>query len=164
MNVDEQRRVRVLAVLPDQQDRRDLEEIFKHSNWNLKIVDTYREAVLALASRSYGVVITEGSLGSGRDWKHILEAAMSLPVAVPVVVADRLADERLWAEVLNLRGFDLLVTPFDGTEVYRVVSSAWLFWRHTYRSRASASPLSPRVNSMGASSRSGEDQSFTSLN
>jgi len=39
-------------------------------------------------------------------------------------VADRLADDRLWAEVLNLGAYDLLIKPFDTQEVLRTVGLA----------------------------------------
>jgi DNA-binding response OmpR family regulator len=47
-----------------------------------------------------------------------------LEEARPLIVTDRAADEALWAEVLNLGGFDVLAQPFDPTEVSRVVASA----------------------------------------
>jgi len=36
-------------------------------------------------------------------------------------VTSRLADERLWAEALNLGAYDVLAKPFDSTEAMRVV-------------------------------------------
>ena len=42
----------------------------------------------------------------------------------PLIVGDRLADERLWAKVLNLGGYDLLAKPFNAKEVLHVVSTA----------------------------------------
>jgi DNA-binding response OmpR family regulator len=42
----------------------------------------------------------------------------------PLIIADRLADERLWAEALNLGADDLLATPFDATEVWHAVTTA----------------------------------------
>lgn len=35
------------------------------------------------------------------------------------------------AEVLNLGGYDVLLTPFQPDEVLRVSTSAWLAWMHT---------------------------------
>jgi Protein of unknown function (DUF2934) len=46
----------------------------------------------------------------------------------PLIVADCLADERLWAEVLNLGGYDLLAKPFDANGVLQVVSAACRRW------------------------------------
>jgi hypothetical protein len=39
------------------------------------------------------------------------------------IVFSCLADEFLWAEVLNLGGFDVLMTPFEPEEVLRVAFS-----------------------------------------
>ena len=44
--------------------------------------------------------------------------------APPVIVTARLADDYLWAEVLNEGGFDVLAQPFDREEVIRVISAA----------------------------------------
>jgi DNA-binding response OmpR family regulator len=45
-------------------------------------------------------------------------------------VTSRVADDSLWAEVLNLGAYDLLMKPFDLTEVFRVVSLAWRHWKN----------------------------------
>lgn len=42
----------------------------------------------------------------------------------------RLADESLWAEVLNLGGYDVLPTPLVEDEVTRVVWLAWQNWNN----------------------------------
>jgi DNA-binding response OmpR family regulator len=49
--------------------------------------------------------------------------ALSRPAPV-LVVTSNVADESLWAEVLNLGGYDVLAQPFDGEEVARVIGSA----------------------------------------
>jgi len=58
----------------------------------------------------------------------VLEQLRLLPDPPFVVVTSRLADERLWAEALNRGAYDVLAKPFDGTEVIRTISSAWLHW------------------------------------
>ncbi|MCL5744434.1 MAG: hypothetical protein M1541_11000 [Acidobacteria bacterium] len=40
------------------------------------------------------------------------------------IVTSRLADDALWAEVLNVDGYDLLLKPFRGEEVVRMVNAA----------------------------------------
>ena len=47
---------------------------------------------------------------------------MDTPPAL--IVTSRLADERLWAEVLNLGAFDLLSKPFDFDEATRIIPVA----------------------------------------
>jgi DNA-binding response OmpR family regulator len=58
-----------------------------------------------------------------------------LPDSPVLIVSSRTADERLWAEVLNLGAYDVLVKPFDPTEVSRVVGLAWLNWKHAFEAR-----------------------------
>jgi len=45
-----------------------------------------------------------------------------------LIVTTRLADECLWAEVLNLGGFDLISKPFYEKEVTWVMESARRHW------------------------------------
>jgi len=45
------------------------------------------------------------------------------------MVASRFADERFWAEALNLGAYDVLAKPFDAEEVNRTLTSAWMRWR-----------------------------------
>lgn len=63
------------------------------------------------------------------SWKSLLAALDQLPDRPLLVVTSRLADEHLWAEVLNLGGYDVLMKPFDPQEVVRVISLAWLRWK-----------------------------------
>jgi DNA-binding response OmpR family regulator len=51
-----------------------------------------------------------------------------------LIVCSRLADERLWAEVLNLGGYDVLAIPFHAGEVEHTVNAAC----RTYRSKLAA--------------------------
>jgi hypothetical protein len=45
-----------------------------------------------------------------------------------LIVFSRDADDRLWAEVLNLAGFDLLATAYREEELVFAIGSAWLDW------------------------------------
>jgi DNA-binding response OmpR family regulator len=56
----------------------------------------------------------------------LLEQLARLPDPPALVVTSRIADDSLWAEALNLGAYDVLAKPFDGAEVVRVVSLAWL--------------------------------------
>ena len=56
-----------------------------------------------------------------------------------LIVTSRTADDRLWAEALNLGAYDVLAKPFDQSEVTRVVSLAWLHWKERHDSQAMVS-------------------------
>jgi hypothetical protein len=74
--------------------------------------------------REIPVVICQHSLPDG-DWKLMLAGLDRIDVRPSLIVSSRLADDRLWAEVLNLGAFDLLLgAPFEPEEVLRVTESA----------------------------------------
>jgi DNA-binding response OmpR family regulator len=100
-----------------------LREIFRNCGWRLFEASDRRQALQALERNPVRVVITETSLPSG-DWRKVLRDLRKLPVPPQLVVTSRLADDHLWAEVLNIGGFDVLARPLDRDEVERVVASA----------------------------------------
>ena len=73
------------------------------------------------------IAISERDLQPG-SWRDLLEHMVRMPRSPLLIVTSRLADDRLWAEVLNLGGFDVLAKPFDAIEVTRVVESALRQW------------------------------------
>lgn len=72
----------------------------------------------------FAVVLSDGRLSDGLCWKDILHALHGMSNPPVRIVADRLADEALWVEVLNLGGYDLLTKPFNAREVLHAVTTA----------------------------------------
>jgi DNA-binding response OmpR family regulator len=85
------------------------------------------------------VVVSEGELPDG-TWRCVLSNTDSDGRMVPLLVVSRKADERLWAEVLNLGGFDVLLKPFDAGEVSRVLQMAIRYWDNL-RGQLAAQPV-----------------------
>jgi DNA-binding response OmpR family regulator len=81
------------------------------------------EALAHLESSMVSLVICEALLPDG-SWKDLLASERRARASYVLVVTSRVADESLWAEVLNLGGYDVLAQPFDREEVTRVVGSA----------------------------------------
>ena len=75
------------------------------------------------------VVLTDLSLPDG-SWCDVLTQAGDLQPAAEVVVCSRLADERLWTQVLEAGGFDVLSEPYYDAEVRRVFRAAALGRHH----------------------------------
>jgi DNA-binding response OmpR family regulator len=121
--------VTVLCVSPLAEDYFSLEAVFNHSKWELYQTDSLASALPVLRRREIGVVICERDLSPG-TWIDMLEELRFLRDAPPLIVTSRLADERLWAEALNLGAYDVLAKPFDRKELVRSVSLAWLHWHH----------------------------------
>ena|SRR5882762_4937604 len=130
--------IQVLALLPSEGDRQSLRAIFIHSNWRLQFAVTLNELRESLKSSQLGVVITDAYL-SDCGWKAVLETADRMEGQPSVIVSSRLADDRLWAEVLNLGGFDVLVMPFEQGEVLRCVVLAWHAWQDRSKVKRSRS-------------------------
>lgn len=113
-----------LLVSNVEEDRQFLGEIFSQQGWMLYNAPTVSSALGFLRNRPVPIVITERDLPLG-GWKDLLGAIQQLPRTPLLVVTAQLADEYLWAEVLNLGGYDILSKPFQVTELLWVLGSAW---------------------------------------
>lgn len=133
----------ILAALASRRERVSLRRICRGTGWTLRLASTFPDVEAALRASSFGVVICSGQLADDCSWKDVLIRVQRMPVSPQVIVADRLADEALWAEVLNLGCYDLLMTPFSSEEVLRVVSMAWDSWQRELR-RTPARPKPPQ--------------------
>jgi hypothetical protein len=128
----------VLLVSAHTGDHDSLEGIFRGSRWTLRGVCTASDGLKTIR-RNPGeipVVICQQSLPDG-DWKFLLAGLDKAAGGPRLIVSSRLADDRLWAEVLNLGAFDLLLgAPFEPEEVLRVTGSAWSAWHSAARPSA----------------------------
>lgn len=87
-----------------------------------------------------------GNTNSNRDLRcrdrvryvgELLEQISLFPDPPLLIVTSRLADERLWAEAVNLGAWDVLAQPFDAEETTRIIGFAWLHWRDRHNARVS---------------------------
>lgn len=120
--------VAVLVVSSSPDDATSLRRILNHPNWRLYPIGSYREAMEFLGASEVAVALCSNDQPDGR-WLHLLNPSEKLAARPEVVVFSRLADEYLWAEVLNLGGWDLLNKPFADHEVRRVTFAAWQSWK-----------------------------------
>ncbi len=115
---------RILSISEFQSDHTALRRIIDNTQWRLATADSCGEALQKLGYLDVLVVFCEGSLPDG-NWKDVLESIKAFRESPLLVVTSRLADEPLWAEVLNLGGYDVLSKPFVEDEVLRVLASIW---------------------------------------
>jgi len=121
-------------------DRLLLHDIFRVRGWRLFEARDRRRAIHCLVRNPVQVVIAE-SEPAGWNWKRILRHLRRLAPAPQLVVASRTADDYLWAEVLNVGGYDVLIQPLERDEVERVVASA----RRHYDEKPRKTALAPVV-------------------
>lgn len=124
--------VTVLSLSPLEPDHTLLESIISHSRWSLFKADTLASALSILRRHEISVVLCERDLQPGR-WTDILDHLQDLDHPPALIVTSRLADERLWAEALNLGAWDVLAKPFDPREVIRGIRIAWQHRRDRMR-------------------------------
>ena len=108
----------MLVISRNDNARTALLAILAGTGWTVLQVTNHAEAMELLGHQHFPVVITNGG------WREILEFTSSLKRPPSVIVTAPVADEALWAEVLNLGGYDVLEQPFDATEVSRITSAA----------------------------------------
>jgi DNA-binding response OmpR family regulator len=125
--------VSVLVASPSLEDQTAIRRIFGTGGWKIYSAGTAEETFRALHRFSVDIVITATEFPEGPTWRDVVEEIGEMADPRPVIIASRLADDRLWAEVLNLGAYDLLQKPFDENETRRVVGlAAW----HSRRRRA----------------------------
>ena len=117
----------VLSVSPLRQDHLALEAILGHSKWKLLCGDDRVSALPLLENHDIAVVLCEADV-QRRTWVDMVESFRDVPHPPSLIVTSRLADDRLWAEAINLGAWDVLAKPFSHIEVIRSVKSAWQHW------------------------------------
>jgi len=137
--------VNVLVVSPFDEDHVFLNYIFSHSNWEIHAARSCREALDILRQAPIPVVICESEMAE-TTWKDLLAELGQLQEPPLLIVTSRLADESLWAEVLNLGGYDVLMKPFDRAEVVRTISLAWMHWKDTWERAGATDRLASAVS------------------
>jgi DNA-binding response OmpR family regulator len=118
----------LLQITAEPADQATLKRILARSNWHIQVRTTCREAMQFLHRSAIPVIIADAEHDPA-NWRRVLRESGRLPESPCLIVSSRLADERLWAEVLNLGAYDLLATPFQPEEVRRVTMMAFEFWQ-----------------------------------
>jgi DNA-binding NtrC family response regulator len=117
-------RLTVLSLSPHDDDHLSLQAIVDHSTWMLLTSRDFGSATTLLQQHDVSVILCAQQLRPG-TWIDVLDHISTLPNAPSLIVASKTADERLWAEALNLGAWDVLAKPFDRREVIRSVKSGW---------------------------------------
>lgn len=123
----------IVFVSKNKADYRTLRQVAGLVSQSVVCSHDVRQARKTMHWRHPEIVVCETSSSDSGNWQELLEDADAAHSVV--VVASRHADERLWAEVLNLGGFDVLSLPFDCDELLRSLSAAL---RHSPRALAAS--------------------------
>jgi DNA-binding NtrC family response regulator len=144
---DTTNRIAALSISPEKADHIFIQRVLGGSRCKVYEADCLGSARLLLDCHAIGVVLCEGDLGGGM-WRDALAHISRMATAPPMIVTSRLADERLWAEALNLGAWDVLAKPFESSELIRSVQLAWERWCD--RAATAAKPMQPALKPMKA--------------
>ena len=102
-------RISLLAAVPDDGERLQLERILNHCNWVVHRAGTLAEALNRLARREAPVLICGTRLPDG-DWRELLAGVQRFPNPPRFIL---ISDHNLpvWAELLSQGGHDVLEKP-----------------------------------------------------
>ena len=125
----------VFSASPFAEDHVALDQIVSAQALKFKVEAsaTVASALAVLRKVRIPIVLVERDLPP--SWRDLLLCAAQLPAPPLLIVTSRLADERLWAEALNVGAYDVLAKPFEVQEVCRVVEAAWRQWSERHENR-----------------------------
>jgi len=116
--------VSVLIVSTSGEDRGLLKQALGVEHWTVRGVLSCEAALNALREKAAGVIVCQSTLPDG-TWRDLLHHALEFRAPPRLIVLSRVVDDSLWAEVINLGGYDVLPHPLDAKEVLQVVSMAF---------------------------------------
>ena len=129
----------LLVMLPERQSL--LARILKNNGMEVVATADFLEAQKKLQETgSYDLVLVDADLPGG-SWKMLIESILNTQRSCEVIVCCRLADEQLWAEVLQYGVYDLIPEPYNEREVARIARCA-LDSQYLRRFGRAAAPLS----------------------
>jgi DNA-binding response OmpR family regulator len=118
-------RLGILSVSPVVEDHAALRQFLSEAPCRIVTAATCDTALQCLERGNISIVVCEGNLPDG-SWRNILSRIQTCPETPFLIVTSRLADEKLWAEVLNLGGFDVIAKPFNPGDARHVLETACL--------------------------------------
>jgi DNA-binding NtrC family response regulator len=116
-------RFRILFISGCPDDARHLSRMLRPLRVELHHAKNLQQARDMLRKSAYRLILTEANLTDGA-WLDVVQTADRHSIDLPVIVTDPQADARLWSEVLNQGGYDLLTQPFYAPEVRRILENA----------------------------------------
>jgi DNA-binding NtrC family response regulator len=116
-------RSRILFISGRHEDARELSQMLRAAPVILDHAENLQQARTKLREDEYDLILTAAALPDG-NWLDTLHLARDCSYSLNVLVTDRHADARFWAEALNMGVYDLVAQPFYEPEVHRILTSA----------------------------------------
>ena len=116
-------RIYAIFIGPEDKSFADLYHIFAALAWMLVRADCWQDA-LHLPVAEGATHFLYRHVPNDSCWIEALTTINMMASLPAFILTSRVGDERLWADVINRGGYDLLLEPFDAVEVQRIVAAA----------------------------------------
>ena len=116
-------RFRILFISGCADNARRLSQMLRPLRFEMHHAKTLQQARDKIRKFAYRLIVTEATLPDA-GWSEVVQTADRHSGNLPVIVTDPQADARLWSEVLNQGGYDLITQPFYAPEVQRILENA----------------------------------------
>jgi CheY-like chemotaxis protein len=113
----------LLIVCPVPEHHEFVERALQSTSWTLRHATSCRTAAETLAAGVPTAILCEHNLPDG-TWHDILSLTQRYSPPIALIVSSPKADHGLWAEVLNVGGYDVVAQPFDEAELRRILAAA----------------------------------------
>jgi DNA-binding NtrC family response regulator len=125
-------RIQVVAITPDDADRRSLAACAERGQWDLAIAAGFEDALDVSKGSRAAVILCDRDL-PGIDWREALKKLATSKPAFAIILTSSVNDEYLWDEVVHRGGYDVLVKPLQEDQTMRAVNLAWSYSKERSR-------------------------------
>jgi DNA-binding NtrC family response regulator len=113
-------RIRVLGILPCAPDRTALIGIAERAGWELKLAADTGSALRILKHYEARVIICDREQPDC-EWRETIRLLTAHAPASCLILTSSVTNDRLWLEVIERGGYDVLTMPFHENRVLNAV-------------------------------------------
>jgi DNA-binding response OmpR family regulator len=117
------RPLRILAVSISLDDIFLLEYLANQHGWDVKFTRSPEEAFRLAFDGAFDVILCDRNQ-PGHPWREVMDRLGEESPASCILLVSPARDDYLWWDVLNHRGFDILIHPLRAEVVLRAVATA----------------------------------------
>ena len=118
--------LRILAVCIFLDDRFVLERIGNLYGWRLCFSSSPNDAFRLASQSDFDLILCDRNQ-PGYPWREVMDGLAASSPRSCIILTSPKKDDYLWWDVLNHRGFDVLIRPLREEHVLRMIDAAILF-------------------------------------
>ncbi len=122
-SVSSARRPRILAVSISLEDIFLLDYLSDLHGWELKFARSRQHGFQLASGGNYDVILCERNQ-PGYPWREVMDRLAASSPRSCILLVSPTKDDYLWWDVLDHRGFDILIHPLRAEAVLRVIDTA----------------------------------------